>query len=410
MTSELQAPPRDELLPADAVVGVTACATGEAAEAVTRCVMETASRWSPPLRLVLVLPNAVVADPGTAGAPGGAALQRVGRPLALLGRLPLGPSEARDLFEPLAGICRETSARACVILGSRADTIAPTTVHTLLAPVLEEAIDVVCPNYPRHRLDGLINTGIVYPLTRALYGKRVDGQLGIDFGFSTSLLAAIAGSQASRGEGRPIWPLTEAVTRGMAVAQGNLDRWAPPVETPTDTSTALAQVLGPLFLDMELHAATWQRTRGAQPVPVFGTLAPAAEEDRMVDVAPMVESFVLGLRSLQDVWSRLLTPATLVELNRLARGSAEEFRMSDRLWARVVFDFALGHRLRVLSRDHLLRALTPIYLAWAASFVGELKTADAASARLRVERLCGAYEAEKPYLVSRWRWPDRFNP
>ena len=28
----------------------------------------------------------------------------------------------------------------------------------------------------------------------------------------------------------------------------------------------------------------------------------------------------------------------------------------------------------------------------------------------RTERLYRAYEANKPYLVSRWRWPDRFNP
>jgi hypothetical protein len=28
----------------------------------------------------------------------------------------------------------------------------------------------------------------------------------------------------------------------------------------------------------------------------------------------------------------------------------------------------------------------------------------------RIEALCLAYEAEKGYLISRWRWPDRFNP
>ena len=28
----------------------------------------------------------------------------------------------------------------------------------------------------------------------------------------------------------------------------------------------------------------------------------------------------------------------------------------------------------------------------------------------RVEKLARAYEEGKPYLQSRWRWPDRFNP
>jgi hypothetical protein len=37
---------------------------------------------------------------------------------------------------------------------------------------------------------------------------------------------------------------------------------------------------------------------------------------------------------------------------------------------------------------------------------------DAGAVRLedRLEQLCLQFEAEKPYLISRWRWPDRFNP
>ena len=27
-----------------------------------------------------------------------------------------------------------------------------------------------------------------------------------------------------------------------------------------------------------------------------------------------------------------------------------------------------------------------------------------------IEAVAAAFEADKPYLVSRWRWPDRFNP
>jgi len=28
----------------------------------------------------------------------------------------------------------------------------------------------------------------------------------------------------------------------------------------------------------------------------------------------------------------------------------------------------------------------------------------------RIEALCLRFEAEKPYLIARWRWPDRFTP
>jgi hypothetical protein len=84
--------------------------------------------------------------------------------------------------------------------------------------------------------------------------------------------------------------------------------------------------------------------------------------------------------------------------------------MPDELWVRIVYDFALAHRLRILSRSHLMGALAPLYLAWVASYAGEVATISNLAAEGRLERLAQAYEAGKPYLLSRWRWPDRFNP
>jgi hypothetical protein len=81
------------------------------------------------------------------------------------------------------------------------------------------------------------------------------------------------------------------------------------------------------------------------------------------------------------------------------------------LWARIVYDFALAHRLRTVNLDHLLGSMTPLYLAWVSSYARELEAAGAAAdVEQRIERLSLAFEAAKPYLVSRWRWPDRFNP
>jgi hypothetical protein len=51
-----------------------------------------------------------------------------------------------------------------------------------------------------------------------------------------------------------------------------------------------------------------------------------------------------------------------------------------------------------------------LYLGWVASYAREMETADGAEIERRLERLAAAYEAGKAYLVSRWRWPDRFNP
>jgi hypothetical protein len=134
------------------------------------------------------------------------------------------------------------------------------------------------------------------------------------------------------------------------------------------------------------------------------------DESPTLDVNRLVNSFQLGIRDLQEIWALVLPPATLLELRRLGRLTAEEFQMPDELWVRIVFDFALAHRLRTISREHLLRSMTPLYLGWAAGYAREVEDAEGAAVERRLERLSNTYEVSKPYLVSRWRWPDRFNP
>jgi hypothetical protein len=168
--------------------------------------------------------------------------------------------------------------------------------------------------------------------------------------------------------------------------------------------------MGSVFLEMERSAACWQRTRHSVPVPALGVQSLPPEETGSLDMNRMVETFQLAVRDLQEIWGLVLPPATLFELRKLSRLKPEQVHMPDELWARIVYDFALAHRLRTINRDHLLRSLTPLYLAWVVTYARELETAGTATVEERIERLALAYEAAKPYLISRWRWPDRFNP
>ena len=123
-----------------------------------------------------------------------------------------------------------------------------------------------------------------------------------------------------------------------------------------------------------------------------------------------MQRFQIGARGLIETWGTVLPPSTLVDLKRLAQQNAATFRMADETWARIVYDFALAHRLRPVNREQVLRAFTPIYLAWAASYALQVEKAAVEAVDQRMEELCMAFEAMKPYFVSRWRWPDRFNP
>ena len=97
-------------------------------------------------------------------------------------------------------------------------------------------------------------------------------------------------------------------------------------------------------------------------------------------------------------------------MKKLAGKPDEAFRFPDGLWARIVYDFALGHRMRVMDSNHLLQAITPLYLGWLASYVLQVREADAAEVEQCIEALCRSFEAQKGYFIARWRWPDKFSP
>ena len=126
-----------------------------------------------------------------------------------------------------------------------------------------------------------------------------------------------------------------------------------------------------------------------------------------VNVDGLMESFRLGYRELREIWTWVLPPRSIVELRTLTETAAERFRFDDRLWAGIVYDFAVGYSLRVMPRDHLLRSLTPLYSGWLASFVLQMEGASLQGIEERVERVCLAFESEKRHLISRWRWPER---
>lgn len=171
----------------------------------------------------------------------------------------------------------------------------------------------------------------------------------------------------------------------------------------------LAQILGPVFGEMERRPAAWQRISGSEPIPTFGEPG-IADQSPPADVAREVSAFALGCASLHDLWGAVLPPATLLALKQAARQGAASFSLDGDLWARIVYDFAVAYHVRAISRAQLLRSMTPLYLGWVASFVNRVRALDARGVEETIERTCRAFELQKPYLISRWRWPDRFSP
>jgi hypothetical protein len=145
-------------------------------------------------------------------------------------------------------------------------------------------------------------------------------------------------------------------------------------------------------------------------VPCFGPPAETEAGGADFQRKAMIDSFRHGCKDLIEIWRLIFPPAALLDLRRMERQPDGEVRFGDDLWARIVYDFALGYHLRTMRREHLLPAFTPLYLGWAASFTGEMRDATGTEVEARLERLSSEFETQKKYLISRWRWPDRFSP
>jgi glucosylglycerate synthase len=306
------------------------------------------------------------------------------------------------------------NARACIVLGADLAALQTHVLQLFAYAVLDRQCVLAMPIYPAGKYEGLINTGILSPLSRALFGKRIHYPLAFDFAVSGGLCGHLLRQSAgSNGTGNALlWPVTVAATQSpqQAVSQVHIDVRHRVAAEGLELSAVLGQLVGSLFQEMEQFASHWQRVRGSQPSPVWGNAPTGHPDGQAVDPQPMLDSFLLGSRNLDEVWRLILPPNVLLDLRRLTRVAPEQFRMPDELWAGIVYDFALAYRLRTISRVHLLGALTPLYLGWVASYIQQVSKLSGTALEERQEQLARAWEEKKPYLLSRWRWPDRFNP
>jgi hypothetical protein len=323
------------------------------------------------------------------------------------------PGKARAM-RGILSTAKNLGARACVVLDASIETVTPQWLEWLTGPVLTHIFDLVAPFYRRHPYEGALTKGIVYPMFRALYGVRLRQPAAAEFACSTRLLDRFLDEDVWDREGAQVgihlWLASSSVSGDFRIGEAALGvrRHHAHADEALDLGTTVTQVVGSLFADLENRVERWQRVRGSVAVAQFGEAATGTPlQPVSVDHEKLIESYRLGYRELRDVWTWMLPPRTILDLRRLMDGPAASFRLDDGLWARIVYDFALGYRLRVFAREHILRSLVPLYLAWLASFIVEVGDRREDEVEQRLEQLCVAFEAQKPYLISKWRWPER---
>ena len=311
-------------------------------------------------------------------------------------------------FRTIFTIAELLEAKACAVVDSDLRSISPEWMESLLEPILFHGFDFVAPLYQRHKYDGTITNSIIYPLTRALYGKRIRQPIGGEFGISGKLISHfLKEEQVYQTDvaryGIDIWMTTTAVANGYNVCQSFLGaKIHDPKDPGADLSAMLSQVAGSVFALMETHYDKWSEVINSTPVAEFGFKFEVGLEPVRVNMERMVENFSQGVMNLKPVWKRFLSKDILRELKRMSAYNVLEFRFPEELWVKIIYDFALAFHNKVMSWEHILKSLTPLYLGRTASFVNETMESSAQEVEEKLENLCQEFEKQKNYLVKNW--------
>jgi glucosylglycerate synthase len=314
-------------------------------------------------------------------------------------------SAFRLIFE----IAEALHVKACAVVDADLRSITPEWIELLLRPIFKEGYEYVAPFYLRHKYDGTITNSIVYPLTRALYGKRIRQPIGGEFGFTGELATYfltkdVWGTDVAR-YGIDIWMTTTAMARGSKVCQTYLGaKIHDPKDPAADLSAMLTQVVGSVFTLMEEYAGLWKAISGSDPIALYGSQREVGLEPVPVSVDRMLKAFQLGLTEFLPLWDGVVSREVLADLKGLSPMSPN-FLFPDNLWVKVIYDFSLAAHRKAMTLEHLLKSLTPLYLGRVASFIQETRDSGHEAVEEKIEDLCRVFEREKPYLIDHWDKP-----
>ncbi len=312
-------------------------------------------------------------------------------------------SAFRMIFE----IAEILNAKACAVVDSDLRSITPEWVELLIKPVIERDFDYVSPLYHRHKYDGTITNSIIYPLTRALYGKQIRQPIGGDFGFSGKLASFYLTKDVWETEvaryGIDIWMTTTAIANNFKICQSFLGaKIHDPKDPGSDLSSMLFQVVGSTFDLMETYYDLWKNIKGSVKVPTFGFDYTVGLEPVNVNLDRMIANYKLGVRELSNIWKEFLSREVINVLQELEASEKNAFSLSDSIWVEIIYSFASAYHKKIIPREHLLKSLTPLYLGRVASFVIETENNDSEEVEQKIERLCICYEKLKDFLINEW--------
>jgi len=295
-------------------------------------------------------------------------------------------------------------ARACAVIAP-SENMTPEWISRLLVPIYRKNYDLVLPLYRRHKFDGLLLRTLLSPMVSAVFGKRIHEPYCTELGFSCKLgeelvLNENSGGTVDEESGTELTLVLSAITNGFRACEVFLG----PKEDArsTDLVPALRQTVGTLFSFLDANSGHWEKIQGSESVPIEIGAPEITSEPTRINPHRMHGMFQSGVHDLRDVLNSVLTPRTLQELTECANQPKESFCFPDELWAKTIYEFAASYHKSVISRDHIIQALAPLYRGKIYEFLTTNRQASVPEIEERVESICVAFERNKPYLLQLW--------
>jgi hypothetical protein len=164
------------------------------------------------------------------------------------------------------------------------------------------------------------------------------------------------------------------------------------------------QVVGTIFSLMGHFDSFWTQVKYSKPTAIYGfglgeTEMPPKVE---VDSEKLFQNFHDGFEQYEEVWEKILFPDVYKKLKELKELKERVFAFPTDLWARVLFDMAIGYRDEICDRNLMMDSLIPLYFGRTFSFVKKTKRMSTKQAEESIEGDCATFEMTKPYLLKRW--------
>ena len=245
----------------------------------------------------------------------------------------------------------ELQAKAIVVVDADLKSITPEWIKHLGEPLFN-GFSYIAPLYIRHKYDGTITNGIAYPLSRALYGRRVRQPIGGDFGFSGKLAKAYLESDvwddATANFGIDIWMTTLAFNQRVQVCQSFMGR--PKIHRPKDPAASLGpmfrEVVGTIFSLMKSFDSSWLKVKYSKPTAIYGFGLGETEAPPKVDVDTdkLINNFHEGFIQYDEIWRKVLSRDVFMKLYEIKEMTKDVFAFPTDLWARVLYDWAVAYK------------------------------------------------------------------